>query len=186
MKPVYTSLFSKKGNHVGGIVRMHVAPKEWLAADIVIDYATNKIIEAVSLIPGKDWISLGFTKPGFEYDDELKTNKSGDYYEVNCAGIMNNFNSALQQTIETIRYHQLLMIVTDRYKRQRFIGNLAKGMKITNRHAIKNNPGEESLAIKFFMESELSPPYVNTDDYITLPVDDDILLWGDEDYLLYD
>lgn len=186
MKPAYNSLTSKKGNHGGGIVKMHVAPKDWLSEEIVIDFTTNKIIQPVKLLPGKEWIPLGFTKPSFEFNDDPKSNKSGSYYEVTCAGIMNNYDNVLQQTIETLRYYELLTIVTDRFQRQRFIGNMEQGMVIAGKHVIKNNFGEESLSIKFFMEAEKSPPYIDAESFIKLPEQDDILFSEDNSYLVFD
>lgn len=169
IKPAYNSLPYKTGPHTGGIVRMHVAPKEWLTSDIIVDFETNQVVNNITLAAGRSWLSLGFTAPSFEYDQEPKTDKRGDYYEVHAAGTLNNYDHALQQTLETLRYHQLIGIITDREKRQRLVGNAEKGFKNFNRHAIKNSPGETSVALKFLIELADAPPFISLGNYINLP-----------------
>lgn len=159
MKPVYSDLNLSTGSHVAGICNVKVAPREWLTEDPVIDFTTGKILTAAAFIAGKTWLTLEFVAQSYDYNEKLKSNKSGSFYEISLSGVLNKYDADVQQVIDTIRYHEMVALVKDKKNKTKFLGNTQEGMAVAGDHTIKNNPGEERLQINLFMESEAPAPF---------------------------
>lgn len=146
------------GNY--GIVSIQVVPREWVDGTITIDFATGRVVDPILLLPGRDWITLEFTQPSYDYEEKSKSNKSGSYYEITCGGILNYNDADTMQVLETLRYHQLVAIVKDREKRLRLVGDNDNGLTLSKSFKQQNiNSGTEVVQIDMMMESERSAPY---------------------------
>jgi hypothetical protein len=160
MKPAYSSVALKEGPHKGGIISIQIAAKEWLDDDIVIDFLTGKVTSAVTFLSTHNWLTLTFTPNSYEYDEKPKSNKSGSYYEVSAAGIINYVDAALQQVLETLRYNQLVCLLTDRNQQLKLIGNKNFGMIFTIEQKNANNQsGVQQVPVSFYLETEDAPPF---------------------------
>ncbi len=160
MKPVYSGVVLQTGNHNGGICVIEIAPKEWLQNDVVIDFDTAKILTPLVLTGTHSWLKLEFTPNSYDYDEKPKSGKSGTYYEVSAAGIINYSDAALQQALETIRYSQVVCKLTDRNKYIKLVGSKSFGMllSITSTNTNKSN-GEQTASLSFYLETEDAPPF---------------------------
>lgn len=164
MKSVYSDLIYQKDIHSAGIWKMQITPREWLSADPVIDFETGVVLNAVTLLPNKFWLQLQLTPRSYDYQEIPKTTKSGDYYEVSAVGLLNTFNSQLQQVLETIRYSEVVAVVYDRNKRRKLAGTSSAGMKLSVTHFHKNAPvAVQQLQISLASQSEYLPPFYNPD-----------------------
>jgi hypothetical protein len=153
MKPVYANLTLQKGSTNHGIVSVRAVPKEWLANEPSVDFATGKIIKPVLLAPGKNWIGLQFTESSYKYDEKPKSNKSGSYYEITLSGSLNNYDSQLQQVMETLRYHELVAVVMDRNKRMKLAGSTTSGFVFSPTNNMY------AAVVDLIMESEAPAPF---------------------------
>ena len=160
MKPVYKSLPLQTGILNTGIYTVHVAPREWLAYNIAIDFSTGKVTREATLLPGKNWLLLEFAPQSYDFDEKEKTNKSGSYYDISIVGDLNKYDAAVHQVLETIRYHELVAIVTNRNRLKQIVGNMEAGLRRTfNSKKLNNSYGHEDLHIELRMEAEDPSPF---------------------------
>lgn len=153
MKPAYSDILLKPGAVTHGIVSVKVVPREWLAADPVIDFNTGKVITAVSLAAGRSWILLDFAATTYKYDEKPKSTRSGSFYEISLSGSINNYDSAMQQVMDSLRYHELMAIVLDRNKRIKLAGTRDAGFGVSPANNVY------SAHIEMVMESEFPAPF---------------------------
>lgn len=149
----------KTGVLKSGIVTLQVAPREWIDTVIEVDFDSGKIKTAVSFITGKDWLTLAFASKSYDYNDTPKSNKSGAYREITAAGILNNYDADVQQVIDTLRYHELVVMLMDKNKRIRLIGNTEAGMAFSAGDIIKNAANQDTVSVSLIMECEDHPPF---------------------------
>jgi hypothetical protein len=162
MNPVYNSLFNKKGVHTGGLCSLYVVPKNWLLNDTNIDFTSGEILTPVTLQAGRNWMVFEIVPANFSFTEIPKDTKSGEYYETTISGSLNNYNQAIQQVVESLRFpEQLVCIVKDRQDRPKLIGNINFGMRLTATHSNTNNPGKETLDLLLTYTSETLAPYYN-------------------------
>ena len=158
MKQVYENILLHEGSHIAGICKLQIAPREWLSSNIIIDFNTGKIKTAINFITGRNWLDIELTLPSFEFDEKPKSNKSGQYIELAVAGTINNFTASVQQVIETLRYSEFVVLLTDANNNMRLIGDAESGMVLSPDHSVKNAVNEERLQLSFIMESETTAP----------------------------
>lgn len=163
MKQVYADLEYKQQLHIAGLCSMQITPREWLAADPVIDFETGRVLQAITLKDDKFWLSLQLTQGSYNYQESPKSSKSGDYYEVSAGGLLNTCNYAVQQILESLRRSELVVTLTDRNQRRKIIGDTNGAMKLAITHTHKNNPGEERLTLDLAYQCDDAPPYYNPD-----------------------
>lgn len=150
----YSSLKSITGNHRGGICTIKLIPKEWLANNWEIDFATGNII-TIPLEPGKDFILLKLIESSYKYLENPKSNRSGSYYELSLTGTSNDIDSATLQTLNTYRYHEWVVLFKDKKGRQRIAGNFTTGMQFEFNNAQENdNGGKQKADVKFTIQQE--------------------------------
>ncbi len=160
MKPVYSNVDLKPGAHNGGIITIQVAAKEWLSSDPVISFMSGKVTTAITLLEGFNWLTLEFTPGSYTYDEKPKQSKPGTYYEVTAAGIINYSDPDLQQVLQTLRYHQVVAIVTNRNKFRKVVGNTEYGMIPQIGNIITNAAsGKEYAEFSLLAQTEASPPF---------------------------
>lgn len=163
MKAIYSDLKYLQQLHSAGLVSMQITPREWLAADPVIDFETGRVLETIQLKPNRFWLSVQFTPASFSFAENPKDTKSGDYYEVSTGGLLNTFNYALQQVLETIRYSELVVTVKDKNKRRKIIGDTQAAMELKVTHTHQSEPGIEKVQLDLTYSAEGLPPYYNPD-----------------------
>jgi hypothetical protein len=164
MKPVYGDINLQPGAHVGGLVQVLLAPIEWLNDDVLIDFDTRSVVAPAALKAGRNWLLIEFTPQSYDYIETDKDSGSGSYSEIALSGTINKYNEAVQQQLETMRYHQHVAILTDRNKRKKIVGNTDAGLRLLKVHEIKNNPnGKQSAELIFRLDSEEAAPYYLSD-----------------------
>jgi hypothetical protein len=163
MKSIYADIAPATGPHNGSICSVYVIPREWLAADPVIDFETGRVLIAAELKENKFWIRMDLLQQTYDFEETPKSNKSGDYKESALSGELNLYNYMIRQQLETLRRSQPVVLLTDMNKRRRLIGDTETGMIFSYNYSLKNNPGEEKITINMIMESEDPAPYYNPD-----------------------
>lgn len=160
MKPAYNNLSLAAGVHVGGLMQIQVAPKEWLSTDATIDFATGTITAAPAFIAGRDWITLTLTPTSYDFTESPKSGRQGSFIETVIGGMLNNIDAATLQTLETLRYHQLVCKATDRRKLIRLVGDTTNAMifQYTPKNTNAGN-GQNSVAVSLTFESETPAPF---------------------------
>jgi hypothetical protein len=164
MKQVYSDIKYQKQIHSAGLWYLQITPREWLAKDPVVDFETGRVLEALQVINDKFFLSLELTPPSYDYKSIPKATKSGNIYNISLSGLLNTFNYSLQQVLESIKYSELVVVLTDRNKRRKVIGDTQSGMELSITHTHKNAPrGEEQIQLDFTYTSNNQPPYYNPD-----------------------
>lgn len=160
MKPAYNNLRPYTGAHVAGIVQIQVAPREWLTADPAIDFNTGKVPAAIVLQPGKQWVVLDLIADSYDYQEKPKVGKGGAFYDVSIGGTLNGLDAVMQQVLETLRHHELVVVLKDKQKRQKLVGNRTAGclLQVAYREQSKNG-GESVASIDLGIEVEERPPF---------------------------
>lgn len=184
MKPLYSDLSYRTGLHKAGIKHLQITPREWLAEDPAIDFATGQVLNTPTLKEGKFWLLLQLTRKSYEFNEVPEGSKSGDFYKITVGGLLNTSNAAIQQVLETIRYSELVMIVNSKYdSKRKIIGNTQMGLRMRITHTEKNAPdSEEKVQLDFIAETEGLSPYYNPDN-ASLEYGN-FLINNDGDYLL--
>jgi hypothetical protein len=155
MKPAYNNIELASGVHVGGMCIIQVAPKEWLASDATIDFATGAITVLPAFIFGRNWITLTFSPTSYDFNETPKSGRQGSFIETVIAGTANNIDAATLQILQTLRYHQLVCVATDRRKKVRMTGD--KNNAMIFQYTVKNTNtgnGQQSVAVQLTYESE--------------------------------
>lgn len=160
MKPAYANLSLATGVRHAGICTIKIVPREWIVADPVVDFNTGKVLTALQLLNGHTWLTLEFAPTTYEYEEKPKSNKSGSYYEVTLSGIINKYTWDVHQVVETLRYHECVAQITDRYKKTKLVGDKESGLIVTVGNNVKNTQGgQQQVQIQLAMECEGLPPY---------------------------
>ena len=160
MKQVYTNLTHANGSTNAGICTIQIAPKEWLANPIIVDFNTGKVRAAATLIAGKNWISIEYIPLLNDYEVKPKENKSGPYYEVSFIGTLNNMDPVLEQSILSLRQHECVLIFKQRNNLKKIIGDTVTGMLLRYSNRIVNaNAGAETPVIELYIQTENPPLY---------------------------
>lgn len=160
MKPVYDHLQPATAVHQGGIFNLKVAPREWITTAPVIDFNSNTILTPVVFAEDRDWLTLQLVHDSLSYSEKPKTNSNGSYYEISTGGLLNYHDADLLQLLETLRYHEFMVLTMDKRKQYRLVGNLVNGMILQITHdEDEQNGGTSKTALSFSMEIEKAPPY---------------------------
>jgi hypothetical protein len=164
MKPAYSDLIYQKVIHSAGLWKMVIIPREWILDDLLIDFETGRVMDIPAIDGTKFWLQLECTDLSYEYAENPKKTKSGDYYEVNISGSLNTFDFGLQRVLETVRMSELVVIMTDRNKRRKIIGSRENGMALKITHVVKNaSHSQEELQLDLTGMFEELPPFYNPD-----------------------
>ena len=162
MKQVYSSLTHRPGSTNAGICAIRIAAKEWISGLILPDFNTGAVVNAIALLPGFNWLELEFTQPSHELEQTEKENKSGPYFEISYTGIINNMDAALQQSLESIKRHQVVAIFTQRNGLKKIIGDTETGMLLKHSNKIVNgSAASEVPVIELYIQSENPSTYYN-------------------------
>lgn len=160
MKSIYANVSPVTGGHKGGVKQIKIVPIEWLASEIIVDFATGKVTSDVELIEGKDWLTVDLTADSYDFSENSKSNKGGTYYETSVAGTSNDMNPDVYQLLETLRFHQFVAIVIDRQQRSRIIGNIYAGMTMQVSNENKNNQGGTlTVSLQLYMQADAMAPF---------------------------
>jgi hypothetical protein len=160
MKQVYGDVQLKSGATNAGISKIQLAPKDWLAADLIIDFSTGAISTAISLIAGKSFFELQFAPLSYDYDEKVKTVKNNPAIETTIGGHINDLDKDQLQIIETLRRSELICIATDRQRRKRIVGNQEYGMLFSFENKNANNPnGNQKAQVSLIFNSESFAPF---------------------------
>lgn len=159
MKPVYKNIEAATGVHIGGVYSIKIAPIEWIADLFTPDFNTGKIFALPNLLPGYNWLIIDAVKPTFDFAEVDKVSPGGVFTETNITGNNNCLTAAGLETINTIRYHQLVILCTDTEGNTRIVGNKETG-GIIQFSSINSNKqgGEKNLQFKISHESERPAP----------------------------
>ena len=160
MNTAYANINLKTGAHVAGICKIQIAPREWLAADVVIDFATGKVLEAVIFADSHTWLTLQLVPDSYLFSEKPKINKVGSYYDVVLSGLINYIDATLLQQLETMRYNELLALVTDINGQLRIVGNANIGLIAEIGNAQENKQdGTSEVSIELSMQSSYASPF---------------------------
>jgi len=160
MKPVYSHIEPSTAVHTAGIVKLLIAPREWLSEPFEKDFTNNKVLDAVAFLSGKTWLHIEMAGESIFFNETPKNSNAGEFYEVSTGGVLNYMDAALLQQLETMRYHEWVVVTMDRKKKYRIAGTYEKGMQLSVAHAERADDGGESrVTLQFFIETESLPPY---------------------------
>lgn len=157
---MYNSLAFKTGSKNSGICTVKIIPKEWVANLFAIDFDSGKVLTALTLQPGREYIDLNFTADSYAYEEKPKSNKSGPYFEVTCNGTLNDLDAVSQQILESLKNHEFICLVKDRNKKEKIVGNPLYGMRLQMGYKQANSSGgTEVQSIDLTMDCEDRPPF---------------------------
>lgn len=160
MKPVYSNITYATGLHEGGMCMLFLLPKEWATSDPVIDFNTNKVLIPITVEALKEWIRVDVVKDTLEYIEKPKSNAAGVYYEITTGGLVNFHEPYFMQLLETLRYHEFIVITLDKRNQYRIIGNRTNGMLLQISHdEDAGNGGTSRTSLSLSMDVEKLPPY---------------------------
>jgi hypothetical protein len=160
MKPVYSNITPARTVHIGGIFNLQVVPREWLQSAPVIDFNTNTVLTPVVLQEDREWLTLQLVEDSLSYGEKPKSNANGSYYEVSTGGLLNYHDAELLQLMETLRYHEFIVVTKDKRKQYRIVGGIDNGMILQFTHdEDEQNGGTSRSGFSFTMDLEKSPPY---------------------------
>ena len=163
MKQVYGNIALQNGALETGIVKVQIVPREWLAGNPVVDFNSGRVPVAVNLVTGRDWLTLEFAPLSYDYEEKPKSSKAGDFCEITVSGKLNNYGPDEQQIIESIRHSECVAVVMDRYKRNKIVGTMEAGLKLTPSNKIINTGGgNQDTTVQLIMESEDPAPFYLT------------------------
>ncbi len=129
MQPVIDNLLVDETANYGGLCYLNFCPVEWLAQDVVIDFATGKVLTPVVLIPDKSLLRVKPIKDTAEFEEKEAVSQSGSYFEQTLKFTLNKDSAGRNRVTDTLRYHRLLVIYYDNNKVARVIGNIKSGMQ---------------------------------------------------------
>src|SRR5436190_18518264 len=162
MLRTYTDIKPTSGLYTAGICEIMIVPREWLTDAWVAEFADNKVVHEILLDYGYEFITLELTPESYEFDEKPKTNRGGSYFEITVQGNLNNITPELLQSLETIRYHEVVAILKDKRRRYKVVGNKDAGLvfRYANKEDTTKQGGLQVVAIDMTMDCDkLSPFY---------------------------
>lgn len=161
MKPVYNNIKPTTGVHLAGLIKILIAPKEWLDAPIVVDFNTNKVLTPATITGiGRSWLTLDLTADSYQFVEKPKNSKAGEFFDCSLNGLVNYIDAPLLQQLETIRFNEVVAIITDKNKRLRIVGDTVKGMNFS--FGLKNdnaNAGVQEVSIDLLLQLATPAPF---------------------------
>ena len=162
MQRSYTAITPAFGRYKAGICSIYIAPKEWITNLPDPLFATGIITTAPTFEEDRAWLQLELTEPSYEYDEKPKTAKAGPFFDIVAEGVINDITPALQQTLETYRYHQFMALVKDRQGQYKIVGTPTEGMELAYRNLQNNDSGgQQRVSITLTMSTVAAPPFYN-------------------------
>ncbi len=157
-----TIITTAYGNNSGGVCQLKMIPKGWLQQDLVIDKTSGNISTAPTLIPGRTWIVLEMMDNTVELTERAKSDKAGKYTETTITGVVFQDGESLRAVLDNIQYLDFVVLVTDKNKVRRLVGNKKKGMTFSTDFTTGKKPIEANkFEITFSLQSaEPAPIYV--------------------------
>lgn len=160
MKQVYSNITPSRNVHTGGIFNLQVVPREWVTNEIEIDFTTNTILTPLILEEGREWLTLQLVEDSLSYSEKPKSNAAGSYYEISTGGLLNYHDADLLQLLETLRYHEFIVLTKDKRKQYRLVGTITNGMILQITHdEDEQNGGTSRTGFSFAIDLEKLPPY---------------------------
>lgn len=161
MQQKYSNIQPHTGVHFGGICNVRIAPKEWLAGEVVKNFLTN-IVTSVPLKPSREFLTLKLIDQSYSFSEKVKNADAGQYFDIEISGESNHIDPSVLQVLETLRHHKFVAIVTDMKGRNRIVGNTFNGLTLMFGTTNGNSTGgEEHLPISLTMQSPEPAPYLN-------------------------
>ena len=154
MKPAYQNIIQKTGAHSAGISKIEIAACHWLQLPVILDLKTGTVDVPVSL--SKPLLEFNFTQKSIKYAEKPKNTKAGTFYEITIQGLGNTIDKDLLRVIETIRFDNLIVIITD-CDSKRIIGNESQGMVL--QASAENNSNANVLGYDIVFSSPYPPPF---------------------------
>lgn len=183
MKQVYANLTHTPGLQKSGYCRVVFTARDWVQDPIYSDFMTGKVITKINIRTGGFWMQAAFAPESFSFSQNPKTSNSGEYYEIKASGLLNTYNYAVRNVLETLRNHELIVILYDKYGRRTLLGNDEKGMTLSVQHGnTDSRDGKEYLQLELTGQSEKLAPFYNPDNSPDLP--ENYLIDSSGNYLL--
>jgi hypothetical protein len=160
MNPSYNNISLATGAHIAGICEIKIVPREWIIYTPVIDFNTGKVTTALIFIDSLNWLVLQLAPDSYSYIEKPKTNKTGSYFEINISGLINYFDAALLQQLETIRYNEVVALVKDNKGQYRLVGTKEIGLQLEIGNVQSNKQdGLLEVSIEMTMQNSYASPF---------------------------
>jgi hypothetical protein len=110
---------------------------------------------------GYSFITLDLIPDTYELEEKPKSNRGGTYYEVKLSGTVNDLTPENLAVLETLNYHEVIAIVTDRKKRMKVIGNETAALvfQVANKEDNGKQGGLQIVSIEMSMDAERKAPF---------------------------
>jgi hypothetical protein len=164
MKPAYSNIGLQPGAIEKGTYLLRVVPKEWLNENIVPSFVTRKVETEIELLPGKQWIDFELNPDSYKFKEPSKTNGSGSYFDIEISGTLNNFSQSVESVIQTLQYHELVVVCLNKNRQRKVIGDKTKGMRMSWKH--QNPADDQSLELTFAIKIEDVSPFYDPDNQL--------------------
>ena len=161
MLNTYSPIETLKGWYLAGICGIMIAPREWMSDPIARDFNTGIIDGIPDLSGAYEYLELELVPESYEYEEKAKTNKQGPFFETHLSGLINNITPELLMTLETLRYHEFVAVLTDRQKRLKFAGDITNGLTLNFSNKESNNQGGlQVVSIEMAMNFEQAAAFI--------------------------
>ncbi|HRN79986.1 MAG TPA: hypothetical protein PKY29_04505 [Ferruginibacter sp.] len=163
MKLQYGDIVTQSGAHTGVICKLEIIPREWLSSDVVISHTTGNVVSLPTPFPGRSFFTLHVIPESLKFLQKPAISKAGPMYSTTINGRTNLITPLQRQTLETLRHHELLAVVTFGDGRRRVVGSKYEGLKFSFEELTDNNGGGRyEAALDFFGEFENTSPFIRS------------------------
>ncbi len=153
MKQLYGQIKPITGGYIAGIYTIKILPVEWLVTKWKPSFK-HGVVPDIFIEEGRDLLSIDLIQNTYKYTEKPKQANSGTYYDISLTGTSNDIDQDTMQILNTYRYHQWLVLLTDTNKRIKIIGNKDAGLIFSFDNDEDTDKREQQVKIGFTMQSE--------------------------------
>jgi len=160
--PALADLKSTYGSNKGGICYFEFCPKEWVAADLVMNPLQHTVTSSLQLLAGKTLLRADCLADSAGFSEKQKENKPGSFFEQKLSGVINKDELEKSLQLDTLRFHELVIIYYDKNGKKKIIGNRQHGMNVSSALEVEpTTAGKSFYLLELTHQTEhLSPFYM--------------------------
>jgi len=121
------TLVSTRGQNIGAIARLQIAPIEYLnglpdEADYLATVGSLPTLKA-----GKEWLTIVPETESVPVEQPIKDTRNGDLHDFSLEMSINLIEPSKMQLLKKYKYHRLAVLLTDNNDVQYLVGNKYHG-----------------------------------------------------------
>ena len=157
--PSLSSIRTGYGGNIGGVKYFRLAPKDWIQHDFIVDKVFGQVTVQVNLIPGRFWLSGLCIEDSMGFSEESKPVAGGSLVKAELSGVVLKDSMNTNINITELRYFEFVIVIVDRNKVARIVGNKLQGMKLSTAYDSGKKHGDATLySVSFNQEYQDHAP----------------------------